>query len=348
MTVSIRPLHLDDAGELLALRLANRAFLAPFDPVRPESFFSRAGQAGVIADADERRVAGTGFAFAIVEGGAIVGQVNVSNVVRGVFCSANLGYWVARERNGRGIAKEAVRLALAEAFDHIGLHRVEAGTLLDNVASRRVLAGNGFRQIGIARRYLRIAGEWRDHALFERLADDPVVTPPVAGAAVVRPARVRDAPELATLINGVTAEPRATLLAVGPDTPSAERRRIRSLGHREDGVVLVAEVDGAVVGRLDLVRDDHPHGRHVAEVGIVVAAVARRRAVGSSLIEAAVAWSLLAGIERLEALVFCDNDPSLAFFRRHGFAEEGIRVARYSRGAELRDLVVLARPVTRP
>jgi ribosomal-protein-alanine N-acetyltransferase len=345
VTATIRPLHPDDVGELLALRLANREHLAPTDPVRPESFYTRAGQLAAIDDAVERRQTGTGYAFAIVADAAIVGQVNLSNVVRGPFCSANLGYWVGAASTGRGLATEAVRLVLAEAFGPLVLHRVEAGTLLDNGASRRVLARNGFRLIGVARRYLQIAGEWRDHVLFERLIDDAVAVAVRRGTATVRPARVRDAPVLAGLVNGVAAEPRATLLAIGRDTPSAERRRLRSLGHRDDGVVLVAEQEGSITGRLDLVRDDHPHGRHVAEVGIVVAEAARRQAIGSGLLEAAAVWARAAGITRLEALVFPDNDASLAFFRRHGFAEEGIRVSRYTRGAELRDLVVLARDV---
>jgi ribosomal-protein-alanine N-acetyltransferase len=51
------------------------------------------------------------------------------------------------------------------------MHRLEAGTLVDNVASQRVLEKNGFERIGLARAYLRIAGEWRDHILFQRVAE---------------------------------------------------------------------------------------------------------------------------------------------------------------------------------
>ena len=58
-----------------------------------------------------------------------------------------------------------------QAFGPLGLHRVEAGTLVDNGASQRVLEKNGFERIGVAPSYLRIAGAWRDHILFQRLAD---------------------------------------------------------------------------------------------------------------------------------------------------------------------------------
>ena len=77
-------------------------------------------------------------------------MLGVSNIVEGPFRSANLGYWVARDHNGRGIATAAVGLAVGWAFEERGLHRLEAGTLLDNVGSQRVLEQNGFSEIGIS------------------------------------------------------------------------------------------------------------------------------------------------------------------------------------------------------
>ncbi len=62
---------------------------------------------------------------------------------------------------------------LGLAFGELGLHRVEAATLVDNHRSQAVLARNGFTRIGFAPRYLMIAGRWQDHLLFQRLADDP-------------------------------------------------------------------------------------------------------------------------------------------------------------------------------
>ena len=116
-------------------------------------------------------LAGTRQRFLIRDAGTLVGWVSVTNVVRGPFRSANLGYAVAQEANGRGIATHAVGEVCDWAFGEAGLHRLEAGTLLDNHGSQRVLAKNGFERIGIARRYLLINGEWRDHILFQRVAD---------------------------------------------------------------------------------------------------------------------------------------------------------------------------------
>jgi ribosomal-protein-alanine N-acetyltransferase len=167
----IRPVTPADAEELAALYRANRDFLAPYEPERPESFFSVVGQRERLEQLERDAAAGTGWRFVIVDDGAIVGAINVSDVIRGPLQVANVGYWVAQEWNGRGLATQAVADVVAFAFGEAGLHRLEAGTLPDNVASQRVLEKNGFEQYGFARRLLLIAGEWRDHVLFERLAD---------------------------------------------------------------------------------------------------------------------------------------------------------------------------------
>jgi ribosomal-protein-alanine N-acetyltransferase len=160
----IRRLTAEDAGELARLLVENRAFLGPFEPDRGERFYTVEGQLERLEREDK-------LVFAILEGDRIAGTVALSNVVRGPLQSANLGYWVSERVNGRGLATKAVGELVPIAFGELGLHRLEAGTLVDNLGSRRVLEKNGFEEIGIARRYLRIGGEWRDHILFQLLAD---------------------------------------------------------------------------------------------------------------------------------------------------------------------------------
>lgn len=67
---------------------------------------------------------------------------------------------------------EAVRCAITFGFEHVGLHRMEAACLPHNAASRAVLLRCGFKEEGVARRYLRINGEWQDHLLFGYLRED--------------------------------------------------------------------------------------------------------------------------------------------------------------------------------
>jgi ribosomal-protein-alanine N-acetyltransferase len=162
----IRPLVPADAAQIAALYLANREFLAPFEPARTEEFFTPAYQRHRIEQAGDDH-----WRWGILDHGDLAGMITLADVVRGALQLGNVGYWVDRGHNGRGLASNAVADVIAFAFGEAGLHRLEAGTLVDNHASQRVLEKNGFERFGLARRLLKIDGEWRDHVLFERVAD---------------------------------------------------------------------------------------------------------------------------------------------------------------------------------
>ena len=169
MTVT-RPLSPDDAPRLAELVTTSRDFLAPFEPDREESWFSTAGQAAIVRETLESADRGLVVPRVILDAdGVVAGRINLNNVVRGAFQSCSMGYWLGEEYTGRGLASAAAAQMLDLAFGELGLHRVEAGTLVDNVASQKVLARNGFVRFGLAPRYLRIAGRWQDHVLFQRL-----------------------------------------------------------------------------------------------------------------------------------------------------------------------------------
>jgi ribosomal-protein-alanine N-acetyltransferase len=168
--VELRPVQPSDAETLARLFSQQRDFLAPYDPERPEAFYTVAGQRAELEQSVIQREADLRHRFLILLAGEAVGALSISNLVRGPFQSANLGYWVAQQVNGRGVGTRAVGEACRWAFGEGGLHRLEAGTLTDNVASQKVLERNGFERIGLASRYLHIAGEWRDHLLFQRIA----------------------------------------------------------------------------------------------------------------------------------------------------------------------------------
>jgi ribosomal-protein-alanine N-acetyltransferase len=182
--VTIRPAVRADAPALAALFAAQRKHLAPWDPRREPAFFTRGGQRARLVQVERERTAGTSFRFVILEDGELAGEVSVTNVVRRSFQSANVGYWVAGERNGRGVATGAVAAACTFAFGELELHRLEAGTLLHNVGSQIVLDRNGFTPFGVAPKYLRIAGAWCDHVLFQRTSEQP--SRPLGAAALAR------------------------------------------------------------------------------------------------------------------------------------------------------------------
>lgn len=173
---AIRPFARADLEPLLELRLSNREFLAPFEAERDASFFTRSAQAREISLDADAWASGIGYAFAVldVSTGAdeLIGRIALSNVVRGPWQNATLGYWIAEGRNGRGHATAAVHLACVFAFDHGGLHRVQPAIMPRNERSSAVVRNNGFRLEGRAERYLRIAGVWEDHDIYALTRED--------------------------------------------------------------------------------------------------------------------------------------------------------------------------------
>ena len=117
------------------------------------------------------RAAGQSLAFGVFADGVLAGRVALTNIVRGAFRNAYLGYAIDRGHTGRGIGTAAVGQAVAIAWD-AGLHRVQAAVSLDNAASRRVLEKVGFRREGLALRYLLLAGRWTDQELWAITTED--------------------------------------------------------------------------------------------------------------------------------------------------------------------------------
>ena len=167
---SLRPVRTGDGAALARAYDENRAHLEPWEPTRSSEFYTTAWQENNARQCVDDAVAGRSIRFVIESrDGEIRGRVNINNIVRGAFWSADLGYWVDWARTGHGLATRAVAEVLEYARDELRLHRMQAATLLHNIGSQRVLAANGFERIGMAPEYLKIAGEWQDHLLFQKL-----------------------------------------------------------------------------------------------------------------------------------------------------------------------------------
>lgn len=173
--VALRPPRLADAGAWSRIRLRDQHYLEEWEPVSPGTWeernaaFAWLAQWGTLRGLARR---GASLPLVITVDGAFAGQITVGGIVRGALCSGWVGYWVGRHAAGGGVATAAVALVVDHCFALAGLHRVEATVRPENEPSLRVLRKLGFREEGLFRRYLEVAGAWRDHQCLALTTED--------------------------------------------------------------------------------------------------------------------------------------------------------------------------------
>jgi ribosomal-protein-alanine N-acetyltransferase len=172
--VELRLPEPEEADAFLELVVRNRDHFRPYEPRRPPAYFTLAGQRDQIAAARRQAQLGERFEFGVWEqgGGGLVGRISLGGISRGALQNAYLGYGIDHDHGGRGYATQAVKLVVQVAFDDLGLHRVQAAVVPENKASARVLEKCGFREEGLARRYLFLDGQWKDHRMFALTPED--------------------------------------------------------------------------------------------------------------------------------------------------------------------------------
>jgi ribosomal-protein-alanine N-acetyltransferase len=155
-----------DAQEFVELMRASAELHQPwsFPPTEPDDF------RGLV-----ERSRGDDFELLLLcrrGDGAILGFFNLSQIFRGPFLNAYLGYAAGQPHSGQGYMAEGIELVLRYAFDTLKLHRLEANIQPANAASIALAKGAGFRLEGFSPRYLKIDGRWRDHERWAILAED--------------------------------------------------------------------------------------------------------------------------------------------------------------------------------
>lgn len=165
--------------------LDNRGHLAPWEPPRPPGFFTddywrwRLEQ-NRIDCADDRSLR-LSLVGRDEPDGPVLGQVSLTEFVRGPLQACNLGYSLDHRRQGQGLMTEALGALVPYAFDTMRFHRIHAGYLPENERSARLLARLGFEVEGTARAYLFINGAWRDHVLTALINPTPMRPPMLGG-----------------------------------------------------------------------------------------------------------------------------------------------------------------------
>jgi RimJ/RimL family protein N-acetyltransferase len=144
------------------------------------------------------------------------------------------------------------------------------------------------------------------------------------------------------LAESVGAEEGGWLIADGGwRSVSEERRYLKAIRRHRYAAVLVAELDGQIVGRLSIGRESHPASEHVADVGLMVAEGYRRRGVGRALMASAEAWGRSVGVRKIELHVFPHNEAALALYDQIGYRRVGIRHGHFRRSDGYADAILM-------
>ncbi|NDA47079.1 MAG: N-acetyltransferase [Alphaproteobacteria bacterium] len=171
----LRAPEMRDYAQWVHQRAASRAFLTPWEPDWLEDELSRASfRRRIQRQADDIARDDT-YPFFIFDPQThvLMGGITLGQVRRGIAQAGTIGYWMAQDFANQGHMTRAVRALVDYGFAHLRLHRIEAACLPNNLASMRLLERNGFHKEGLARSYLRINGQWRDHVLYALLDGDP-------------------------------------------------------------------------------------------------------------------------------------------------------------------------------
>ncbi len=161
----LRLVEKGDAQILLDFELKNSDFFVKTSPTRNEDYFTLEGQQKFI---DHLIKLDESHSFLMFnQQDQLIGWVSLFEILAVPnINSCFLGYRIDEDYQGKGYTTQAAKLVLDYAFNTLKLHRIEAGVLLDNFGSQRVLEKNGFIQEGINRKNVQINGVWRDHYIY--------------------------------------------------------------------------------------------------------------------------------------------------------------------------------------
>lgn len=160
-------LTLDHSVNFQRYLLDNRANFAPFEPLRNEEYFTINSVAERISNAlldyEERKC--ILMVFTLKDDNKIIGSINFTNFIFGVFQACYLGFSIDQDYQGKGLMHEALKESITYVHDKYKIHRIMANHLSENLRSNKTLSSLGFVKEGYAQSYLKINGVWQDHIL---------------------------------------------------------------------------------------------------------------------------------------------------------------------------------------
>jgi len=170
--ISIKLLRMEDKDRLFEFEAENRRYFDEIGLSRNNNYYNYTlfhEVLGALLIEQEKDIC---YMYLVLNvQGNVIGRVNLTNIIRGAFCKAEIGYRMGHKYQGKGYATQAIKLAIIQANLKHHLHRLEAGTSPHNIGSQVVLIKNAFRLVGTYCQYIFQGDSWTDSLLFEKIID---------------------------------------------------------------------------------------------------------------------------------------------------------------------------------
>lgn len=303
MTCRIRKWELSDARDLAAA-LSNPRVQDNLRDGLPYPYTEQDGTDYISAmlSADENET----FAFAITADGKVIGSIGVfrqGNIHRR---TAEMGYYIAEEYWGRGIAAEAVKRICEYVFENSDIIRICAEPFSHNIASCRVLEKAGFQYEGTLRNNAVKNGRVIDMKMYSLLKAEQR-TRRQQTPVTIRNMTIADYDAVYALWNSCAG--------MGLNDLDDSRNGIDVFLKRNPDTCFVAEYDNQVVGAVMAGND----GRRGYIYHTAVHPQYRKRGIAGRLVDAAVRELKRQGIHKAALVVFDWNETGNQFWENRGF-----------------------------
>lgn len=167
-------LHECDPKRVARFMTLNRERFRPYAPTRSEHYYTNSHWRAACKRSKIEWKEGRAYRFVIIhKNEEVIGKIDLDHIRRGPFSTGDFGYLLDRRHEGQSIMRRAMEEVLSMVFTDFKLNRVQAAIMPQNTRSSGLVKRLGFREIGLAERYLKLDGEWRDHLLFELVARKP-------------------------------------------------------------------------------------------------------------------------------------------------------------------------------
>ena len=164
----IRSFQIDDCAEWLKTRHENYDYLQMREPIWDMDALTYQAYYRLVNDLINSFLIGNYYSFGVFEKSTdeLIGGFEISNIMYWPKQSATIGYWISESWTGQGYASEILTNMIKWAFKHFNLVKIEAGTMVSNIASQKVLSKAGFTKEGLSHCYGEINGVYQDHILW--------------------------------------------------------------------------------------------------------------------------------------------------------------------------------------